>query len=619
MVVNKGNPLIMGCSKHNRSYNFAFASQKDNVKLVIYNSDRTDIVLEQILDETYKTGDVFSCAISGIGLDRCYYVYKYYDGNEEIFVTDPYAKTVTGCETYSEIKEDVCYVSRVETESFDWENDKPLNIPFSESIIYKLNVRGFTKSCTSAVAHKGTFQGIIDKLPHLKSLGITAIELMPAYEYDECGRFDDDKVEVLGVTKKINYWGYGKKAFYFAPKSSYCYLSKKKSDYTIEFKKMVKKLHKNGIEVIMEMYFTDEPVSMIIDCMKYWVINYHIDGIHLYASNAVLETAQSDALLSKTKLFTVYWNGNVHSFKNMANYNNGYMNTARKFLKGEENQLGDFVNITRNNPVNAGSINYITNNNGFTMYDLVSYDRKHNEANGENNSDGENFNYSYNCGAEGRTRKRKIVELRQRQIKNAFMILMLSQGTPLILAGDEFENTQGGNNNPYCIDSETSWLNWKKSDNAKEIYNFLRKLISFRKENKILHMEKKLIASDQLVCGYPDVSYHGENAWYNAMENYNRHIGIMYCSKYAGQDNLIYVAYNMHWERHQLALPKIPENTSWKVCLCSGDAKEDIQIKDKIVRLEPRTIAVLMCDLSDKKKLSKSKDNAKVKVVAKSK
>ena len=162
------------------------------------------------------------------------------------------------------------------------------------------------------------------------------------------------------------------------------------------------------------------------------------------------------------------------------------MNTARKFLKGEENQLGDFVNIIRNNPSNAGNINYITNHNGFTMYDLVSYDRKHNEANGENNTDGENFNYSYNCGAEGRTRKRKIVELRQRQIKNAFMILMLSQGTPLILAGDEFENTQGGNNNPYCIDSETSWVNWKKSDNAVEIYNFLRKLINFRKENNVL-------------------------------------------------------------------------------------------------------------------------------------
>ena len=614
MVVNKGNPLIMGCSKHNRSYNFAIASENDIINLVIYNSDRTDIILEQKLDKTYKTGDVFACTISGIGLDRCYYVYKYYDGDKEIFVTDPYAKTVTDCEMYSEVKEVKCYLSRVETESFDWENDTPLNIPFSESIIYKLNVRGFTKSCTSSVAHKGTFQGIIDKLPHLKALGITAIELMPAYEYDECERFDDDKVEVLGVKKKINYWGYSKSAFYFAPKASFSYLAKKKNDYTIEFKRMVKKLHKNGIEVIMEMYFTDEPVNMIIDCMKYWVINYHIDGIHLYADNSALEAAQSDAMLSRTKIFTVYWNGKEHSFKNMANYNNGYMNTARKFLKGEENQLGDFVNIIRNNPSNAGNINYITNHNGFTMYDLVSYDRKHNEANGENNTDGENFNYSYNCGAEGRTRKRKIVELRQRQIKNAFMILMLSQGTPLILAGDEFENTQGGNNNPYCIDSETSWVNWKKSDNAVEIYNFLRKLINFRKENKILHMEKRLIVSDQFVCGYPDVSYHGENAWYNAMENYNRHIGIMYCSKYAGQDNLIYVAYNMHWESHELALPKIPEKTSWKVKLCSGNAQEDVKIKDKLIILAPRTITVLVCDLSNKnsKKVVKDKVNVKV-------
>lgn len=288
---------------------------------------------------------------------------------------------------------------------------------------------------------------------------------MPAYEYDECKRFQTDMYSgiVNGamnggggmnipdsrdiidgdiVSRKINYWGYTKDAFYFAPKAAFSSIAPAKSDYTIEFKKLVKRLHKNGIEVIMEMYFTDEPVSMITDCIKYWVINYHIDGIHLYAPDAALSAADDRSHVIKNQDIYSVLEWKCEKYKNMADYNNGYMNTVRKFLKGEENQLGDFINTARNNPSNAACINYITNHNGFTLNDLVSYDRKHNEANGENNMDGENFNYSWNCGTEGKTRKKKITDLRQRQIKNAFMPLMLSQGTPLILAGDEFRNTR---------------------------------------------------------------------------------------------------------------------------------------------------------------------------------
>jgi glycogen operon protein len=254
------------------------------------------------------------------------------------------------------------------------------------------------------------------------------------------------------------------------------------------------------------------------------------------------------------------------------------------------------------------------------MMDLVSYERKHNEANGENNRDGENFNHSWNCGVEGKSRKKKIVALRQKQMKNAFMLLFFSQGTPLILAGDEFENTQGGNNNPYCIDDEISWLNWKAASTAGEMYKFVKELIQFRDEHKILHRPKPLMACDQRSCGYPDVSYHGSSAWYNAMEPFNRNIGIMYCSRYAQDDKtdkrddeLIYVAYNMHWEPHELALPKVAEGCIWKAVICSGDIKKDVIISEnRMLSVEPRTTVILLGNIRQTAGLVTEKSENKI-------
>lgn len=596
-MIKKGNPLLMGCTKINRAYNFSVKCEKSSISLLIYNSDAGDIKLRVDMDESYKTGDIFSCMISEIGLDKSLYCYEC-EGKK---IVDPYAKTVTGCTIFGEEDNEKLHLSRVSLDLFDWEDDEPLHIPYDETIIYKMSVRGFTKSRTSGIKHKGTFAGIIEKIPYLKKLGITTLELMPAYEFDEIQRFDQfNKNELAGkytpfpLKTPLNYWGYTK-GFHFAPKAAFSSISEKKSDYTVEFKRMVKQLHRNNIEVIMEMYFEDESPDMIVDCIRYWVMQYHIDGVHLYADDVAFTIAANDGLLSKTKLITGYYNGKEKTYKNIYNYDTGFMNVARKFLKGDENQLATFSQVARNNPTQSVNINYITNHNGFTLMDLVSYDRKHNEINGENNRDGEDFNNSWNCGNEGKTRKKKVVELRQKQIKNAFMLLLLSQSVPLILAGDEFENTQMGDNNPYCIDSETSWLNWKKADSANEITEFVRKLIKFRKDNKILHMPKQLMASDYLSCGYPDISYHGGNAWYNAMEPFNRHIGIMYYGKYADDDKIIYIAYNMHWESHELALPKLPEKYEWKLEICSSDSDEAVMVEcDRKVVVESRCIAVLV-------------------------
>lgn len=598
MKVKKGNPLMMGCHKLNKSYHFAVTCKSTAVKLLIYENADFKLKFTVELDDSYKTGDVFACEISDVGLERCSYCYEAEWGK---FI-DPYARTISECQEFGIEQENALHLSRIAQAEYDWGKDQPLQIPYADSVIYKLNVRGFTKSRTSGVRHKGTFAGVIEKIPYLKSLGITTLELMPAYEFDEMNRFPqlhiDHTLSMYSsetVRASVNYWGYTN-AFYYAPKASFSSVSKHQQDYTSEMKDMVKTLHANGIEVIMEMFFTTETPAMILDCLRFWVTEYHLDGIHLYASETALNVASSDPLLSKTKLLTVYWNGEAFDYKHMGNYNDGFKNTARKFLKGDENQLAEFVEIMKSNPLQSANINYITNHNGFTLMDLVSFDRKHNEANHENNQDGEDFNYSWNCGVEGKSRKKKIVELRRKQMKNAWMMLLLAQGTPLILAGDEFENTQGGNNNPYCIDGETTWLNWKNSDDACQMQDFVRELIQFRKQHKILHMDKQLYAYDQLSCGFPDISYHGSSAWFNACENYNRHIGMMYCQKYSNQEDceLIYVAYNMHWESHELALPKIGEHGDWSVVMCSSDKADAVKILDnRLVKVPERCTAVL--------------------------
>lgn len=615
--IKKGNPAQRGAQKTgSMSYNFAFAGVSDNITLLIFDG-RKNLKCRVELDETYKTGDVFSCNISGENLDKAMYCYES-DGK---MIPDLYAKTVTCCSEFNKIQDNARYLSRIVLDEFDWEGDMPLQTPYEDSIFYKIHVRGYTKSRTSMVKHKGTFDGIIQKADYLKELGITAVELMPAYEFDEAGRFPDydENEKTSGMYKMaeqgrpLNYWGYCN-ALHFAPKASFTSCASYKNDYTYEFKNMVKQLHKKGIEVIMEMYFSDETPELITDCIRYWVMEYHIDGVHLYGPPCALNVCATDPVLSYTKIITVFWDGKRGHVRHMADYNDGYLGIIRRFLKGDDNQLEDFINTQRNNPQNAAVINYITNHNGFTLNDCVSYDRKHNEANHENNRDGESFNYSWNCGFEGRTKKKKVLALREKQMKNALMMLMFSAGTPLIFGGDEFLNSQLGNNNPYCLDNEISWVNWNDNEVSKRMTEFVKKLISFRKKYNILHMKDKLLASDSLSCGYPDISYHGSGAWYQVTENYNRHIGIMYCTKYsdcktnAGKDDefeLIYIAYNMHWEAHELALPKISESSSWNVKICSADDESVSVIDNRTLHIAPRTSAVLTATIKNIKNIKR--------------
>ncbi len=276
------------------------------------------------------------------------------------------------------------------------------------------------------------------------------------------------------------------------------------------------------------------------------------------------------------------------------------MVAARRFIKGDEDMLNTMAYKIKANPPGAAVVNYVANHNSFTLYDAVSYDRKYNELNGENNKDGAVYNYSWNCGAEGDTRKRKIMDLRKKQIKNALSLVLLSQGVPMIYAGDEMCNSQKGNNNPYCLDNEISWTNWNTTRIAKEIFEFTKQLIKFRKEHKVLHLSKETRQMDYRGYGLPDMSYHGTKAWYADFSHFNRHFSAMYCGKYALEDGCeeepdIYIAYNMYWEKLEFGVPSARSKKKWRVAFSTDNTQEPEDI-DRVYNAPGRSITVLVSE-----------------------
>lgn len=382
--------------------------------------------------------------------------------------------------------------------------------------------------------------------------------------------------------KKINYWGY-RKGFYYAPKASYA----ASENGPEEFRELVKSLHRNGMELVMQFYFPNTVKrSGILDILRFWVLEYHVDGFRLLGENLPVDLAAADDLLADTKLlYQGFWIDGVYGRNetpkgpHLAEYNDSYLYDMRRFLKGDEGMLESALRHMRYIPEKTGRVHYLTNYNGFTLADLVSYDHKHNEANGEDNRDGNDYNCSWNCGEEGTARSRRVKELRFRQIKNAICMLLLTQSTPLIFMGDEFGNSQKGNNNPYCQDNAVTWLDWRILSKNAKILEFWKKMLVFRKSHPILHPEKELRLMDYIACGYPDLSYHGQSAWRPRTEGYFRHAGIMLCGKYARvdrdtEDAFLYLAINMHWESHKLALPRLPRNMRWEKVLGTEESGE---------------------------------------------
>lgn len=547
----------------------AECSGEQECGVILYDTKGKQIKIP--FSKKHRQGNLYGIQIIGDGVLASRY--QYYSGEQ--VMTDSYARGITGLEKWGagRNRERITCGSFLQ-EDFDWEEDEPLQIPYEDSIIYGMNVRAFTMHKSSGVRHRGTFEGLVEKLPYLKDLGITAVLLMPCYEYEECMRPPAGMESFLknpdqdggkpADDGRLNCWGF-QKGYYFAPKASYCAGNSPSGS----FKAMVKSFHQNGIEVMMHFYFPPEMKQLyILNVIKYWVKEYHIDGVRISGYHIPFRMLFEESFLDRTKIWCNYFpaeeiNCAGKGFRNFACDNGNYKNDVRRFLKGDEGVINDVLSGQRRNPASHGVINYLADYDGFSLFDCVSYDRKHNESNGEDNQDGTDYNYTWNCGIEGETRKSSILELRLKQIKNALSFLFLSQGTPFLFSGDEIANTRNGNNNCYCQDNATGWIKWKQTKFAVEIQEYTCFLIMLRKKYRTLHQRNELKVMDTKSCGYPDISYHGTEAWRPDFRYISRIAGAMLCGQYAGDEPCFYIACNMHWQAHQLALPKLPANHAW--------------------------------------------------------
>lgn len=555
-----------------------------------------------------RQGDVWNLTLETDRQIKGCFVYGFQ--TEQGWLPDPYGKVFRGREIWGA---ETGFKRKLETVAgqtvFEWGEDKRPQIPYEDCVIYKAHVRGFTKHPSSHVRDRGTFRAVMEKIPYMKELGVTTLELMPVTEFNEVREETEVRMVKLPVDNqppKLNYWGYGD-SFLFAPKTSYSSGRRKHPD--TELKTLVRELHKNNMELILELYVSGkEDPSMVLDAVRYWAREYHIDGIHL-VGDAPLKLIGQDPYLSRLKLWAEYWNGvDEGSHRRLGWYNEGFLRDMRQVLKGDDGGLNRLAYRAKLNLENSAVINYMAGTNGFTLADMVSYNEKHNEANGERGKDGPEENDSWNCGAEGPTRKRKVLELRKKQMKNAVLMLFFSQGTPMLLAGDEFGNSQSGNNNPYCQDNEITWLNWNQQKSNAEFYRFVKASIAFRKAHPVFHQVKPLLGMDSLGCGQPDISCHGMKAWQPDFSDSCHQLSIMYCGEYGHRkdgtrDEDFLLIYNMHWEPHPFALPKLSKGRRWHLVVDTGrkesenfqeNGNEPMLEEQMTYEAEPRSIVVLM-------------------------
>ncbi len=609
--IKAGVPDLPGVIKKAGGYQFTLeAPVGAQVSLLLYRKGSKEPESEIPVTEEYRTGGVVSFFVPGLSGRSYEYNFKI-DG---AVIQDPYARKIVGKKKFGG-PVDPLDVHQIRCGFWDgreesWSESAHSPIPYEDLILYKVHVRGYTKSPRRKGRNRGTFRGLADQIPYWKELGINAVELMPAYEFWEVPVLALESGKMIRTRQgagALNYWGYTE-GFYFAPKASYAATS----NPILEFQELVDRLHEAGIELIMEFFFPKEvnPVK-VLNVLHFWKTAYHVDGFHLMGDGVWADLVLRDPMLRRTKLIVpgynvweVYPDG-APKLRNAAVSHFEFEQVMRRFLKSDEDQLNRALQLIRENPAAHGVIHYMASQDGFTMMDMVSYDYRHNEGNGENNRDGSSYNYSWNCGVEGPTRRKAVRQLRLQQLRNAFLLLLFSQGTPMIYGGDEFGNSQEGNNNAYCQDNPVGWVDWGAFKKNEKLYQFVKEAIAFRRRHPILHCKEEFQGNDYKSCGFPDISYHGQRAWYCNLETTSRSVGILYCGEYVKEEpaEFLYVAYNFHWEPQEFALPNVPETVRWYLAADTSDMEgsgflpegSEILLEERrVFQVKPRRILVLL-------------------------
>lgn len=692
-----GNPNSLGAQLSSEGVNFAvFSRNASSVSLYFFKDqkDSTPYMIVKFDPKVNRTGDIWHVFVKGLKAGALY-LYRV-DGdfnpmegkrfNKVPFLFDPYAKALTRQSLFlnmpssycpPEDKTDLDFETEehnfefpkcvvIDDKSFDWEGDRPINRPLHESIIYETHLRGFTKNSNSSVQYPGTYEGFIEKIPYLKNLGITAVEFLPVYEFDE---YENTNVNPRTGERMKNYWGYSTIAF-FAPKAKFA-LNDEPGGCVNEFKNLVKQMHKAGIEVILDVVFNhtaegnehgwtlnfrgfdnsvyyllvenhknyymnysgcgntfncNHPVvrTFILDCLRYWVTEYHIDGFRFDLASILTRSQEGyvlkfppltnliaeDPVLQNTKIIAEPWDaGGAYQLGQFpggrwAEWNDRFRDDIRRFWRGDEHLStqaatriagsSDFFALSGRKPYH--SINYITCHDGFTMNDLVSYNGKHNEENGEGNRDGCDSNWSYNFGYEGPTANPAIERQRNRQIKNFILTMMISQGTPMFLAGDEFRRTQRGNNNAYCQDNDMSWVDWELLKSNSEIFDFTKRAIEFRKLHAVFR-RKEFFQGDRGGAA-PDIKWYDYLGCNPSWEKLSRFLAFGLMGTYVinedgNPDDDFYVAANT--DRHDIVatIPTPRAGKKWyRVADTSIDDENAIMLsgKEELLKSQSRYV-----------------------------
>lgn len=656
--VRPGKPLPFGVSHFHTGLNFSiYTSAGTSCTLVLFKRGELEPFAELEFPPEFRIGAVFCMVVFGLDYEDLEYGFRIdgpYDPqnghrfDKNAILMDPYSRLIAGRDIWGEqpdwSRQKYHYRSRVSFDDFDWEGDRPLETPPQDLIIYETHVRGLTKSPTAAVSHPGTYAGLAEKIPYLKSLGINAIELMPIFEFDE---FENSRLHPHTGEQLYNYWGYSTLGF-FAPKAAFAATGAFGMQVD-ELKQLIKQLHAAGIEVILDVVFNhtaegnehgptlcfkgldnriyymltpegyyfnfsgtgntlncNNPIvrSLVLDCLRYWASEYHIDGFRFdlatilgrdpwgapLSNPPLLESLAFDPILSSCKLIAEAWDagglyqvGSFPAFGRWGEWNGRYRDCARRFLKGDAGLVGEMAQRVQGSPdlykpsgrTPATSVNFFTCHDGFTLADLVSFNDKHNFANGEDNRDGGDDNHSWNCGAEGWTEDSSILALRQRQMMNAFAILLTSRGVPLFVMGDEFGRSQQGNNNAYCIDSELTWVDWSLLESNQALQQFVAALIAFRHRHPALRVNRfEAPASSN---GLPSASFHGPRPWSPDWSSDSRQLGWMFsCDREEGGVDTVYVIANMAHYATWFDLPVLPEGQPWQLAFNTGDSSHPV-------------------------------------------